>query len=355
MIANNGVLGPAPLNVDDSSISPGPNQSTYIEQPGLTDMSYNCMMHEALICWRRLTHVPTDSQGQPATIRQEWTERSEIVTDWQQRIQEKYLQRCDSTQPFQRFMLFVGQDMIMTMRLLERRPMHRLFTAGPPPPPPANDFNVLERATDVLERSLLKFSDPGLAPWRWFAWVKWYALAIVLAELCGYGDGALVDRAWEVAEEAFDKLAGLVIDDVLWRSVGKLMQKARGLRDGGLRASSFSASQAGHTRITASHGDIDAGRLGGETDRVWHTDVGSHDQSSQFTYQSGLDTETDRSAVPVPLEDLESAVTETTVDESEYMSWVNWELFVQDVGEFNEQDALGAQIGVSDNSMVHSE
>ena len=361
VIANNGVLGPPPLNIDDSSIVPGPIQSTYIEQPGLTDMSYNCMMHEALICWRRLTHIPTDFKGQPAKIRQDWTERSAIVTDWEQRIHEKYLQHCDSTQPFQNFMLFVGQDMIITMRLLERRPMHRLFSAGPPPPP-NNDFNVLKRATDVLERSLLKFSDPGLAPWRWFAWVKWYALAIVLAELCGQtGNGGLVDRAWKVAEEAFDKLAGLVIDDVLWTSVGKLRQKARSWRDDGLRASSLSASKAGDTRTTSSHGgDISTGRLSGETDRLqdqawaWDADVGAHDQSSRSAYQSELGTQTGGSTMPVAVP-AEDAVMETTVDESEYMSWVNWELFVQDVGDCNEQEALEAQIGVSCNKIVQSE
>ena len=349
VIASNGVLGRAPLNVNDSIISPGSSQSTCVEQPGLTDMSFNCMMHEALICWRRLTHVPTDSKGQPANIRQEWTERYKIVTDWEQRTHEKYLRHCDSSQPFQQFMSFVGQDMIITMRLLERRPMHRLFSAGPPP---ADDFNVLELATDVLERSLLKFTDPSFAPWSWFAWIKWYALAIVLAELCGHGNGALIDRAWKVAEEAFPKLAGLVIDDVLWRSVEKLMQKARSMRDGS-RASSLPTSATLHPRTTSSHGDINTGRLNIETDEIqdhawsWQADIGAHDRSSLSIYQSEHRTETGQSRTPVSVEDMEKAVTEITVDESEYMSWVNWELFVQDVGDYNEQDTSEAQMGAS--------
>ena len=343
VIAGNGVLGHPPLNLNDSFISPDSSQSTYVEQQGLTDMSYNCMMHEALICWRRLTHVSTDSTGQPVNIRQEWTERSEIVTDWERRIRQKYLRHCDSTQPFQRFMIFVGQDMMITMRLLERRPMHRLFSAGPPP---ADAFNVLEVATDVLERSLLKFTDPSLAPWSWFAWVKWYALAIVLAELCGHGNGALTDRAWKVAEEAFPKLAELVIDDVLWRSVEKLMHKARSTRDGS-QASSRPFSVTVLPQTKSSHEDINTSRLSIETNEIqdhasWscRTEVGAFDQSSPSTYQSKPRTEIEHSKSPVLAEHTESTGTETTVEnESEYMSWVNWELFVQDVGGYyNEQE-----------------
>ncbi|KAF6238306.1 hypothetical protein HO173_003586 [Letharia columbiana] len=222
VIAHNGLLGRPPLNMDDSAMSSAFSRSVFVEQPGLTDMSFSCMTHEGLICWRRLTHVPTNSEGQPVKIRQDWTNRSKIVIDWEQRMNERYLKHCDTTQPFQRFMKIVGQDMIVSMRLLERRPMHRLFRAGPPP---ADDFNVLEVATDVVEASILKFTDPSLAPWSWFAWVKWYILAVVLAELCGNGNGALIDRAWRVAEEAFAKFSDLVIDDVLWRSVERLIAK----------------------------------------------------------------------------------------------------------------------------------
>ena len=124
-------------------------------------MSYNSMAHDALFSWRWLTHIPTDSEGQAVQIRQELSNRSKIVTDWEQRISERYLQYCDSKQPFQRFMKSVGEGMIKTLKLPERRPMHRLFSAGPPP---ADDFNVLGSATDVVERSLLKFSDSSLAP-----------------------------------------------------------------------------------------------------------------------------------------------------------------------------------------------
>ena len=346
VIANNGVLGRPPLNIDDSVLSSAPSQSAFVERPGLTDMSYSSMMHDALICWRKLTHVTTDAEGQPVKIRQEWTNRSKIVMEWEQRTHERYLQYCDSKQPFQRFMNFVGQDMIISMRLLERRPMHRLFSAGPPP---ADGFNVLKLATEVVERSLLKFTDPSLAPWSWFAWVKWYVLAIMLAELCGRGNGALIDRAWKVAEEAFSTFADLVIDDVLWRSVERLMRKARSTRDDS-RGSSLTISAPTHPRATSSQGDFDSGRLSEEAnqiqdhERIWHAEMRDRDRSS---HNSELPTESIQSRTQLLPVDMDISAPEARVDESEYMSWINWELFVQDVGNLNEQDTREASFGGS--------
>lgn len=330
VIAHNGLLRHPPMNIDDSAISSSSSRSAFVERPGLTDMSFSSMTHEALICWRRLTHVPTDAEGQPVKIRQEWTTRSKIVIEWEQRINERYLQYCDTTQPLQRFMKIVGQDVIISMRLLERRPMHRLFSAGPPP---ADDFNVLELATDVVERSLLKFTDPSLAPWSWFAWVKWYVLAIILAEICGHGGGALVDRAWKVAEEAFPIFADLVIDDVLWRSVEKLMRKARSMRAKPSNGNSNSSSEKWGNGSPGS-------------DWTWHADIPAHDRVSQFNQDPGPPSETGRLRTQLLPVDVHDLVPEKMVDEPEYMSWVNWELFVQDVGNFNEQDMLELPFGV---------
>lgn len=348
VIANNGLLGSPPLDIDDSMVSPASNQSAFVEQPGLTNMSFSLMTQGALICWRRLTHVPTDSDGQPVKIRQEWAKRSKIVTDWEQHINERYLNHCNPTQPLQRFMRIVGQDMIVSKKLLVRRPMHRLFSAGPPP---ADDFNVLEVATEVVERSLLKFTDPSLAAWSWFAWVKWYVLAVVLAELCGHGNGVLIDRAWEIAEEAFIVFADLVIDDVLWRSVEKLMRKARSKRDGS-QVSSLPIRAPLGSQATSSHGNLNASMSNEEECRLqnskWtsHAEMRAHDRIPQLGQNAGPPRETGQPRPPLlPTEVQSSVPPETLVDESDYMSWVNWELFVEDVGNSNEQDMLGLSSG----------
>lgn len=317
VIANSGLLGRPPLNINDSVISPDSSRSAFFEQPGLTDMSFSLMTHAALICWRKLTHVPTDSEGQPAKKRQEWAKK------------------------------IVGQDMIVAKKLLVRRPMHRLFSAGPPP---ADDFNVLEVATDVVERSLLKLTDPSLAPWSWFAWVKWYVLAVMLAELCGHANGALINRAWKVAEEAFTKFAGLVIDDVLWRSVEKLMRKARFTRDNS-RGSLLPLSAPVSSRATSSHENFNSSRSNkGEhepqdNEWTWQADMRVHDRISQPLQYTEPPIETGQSRPQLLPVDVDSSMPEPWVDEPEYMSWVNWELFVQDVGNLNEQDTLDSSLG----------
>ena len=329
VIANNGVLGRPPLNIDDSVLSSASCQPPFPEKPGLTDMSFNSMTHEGLIVWRRLTHVPSDSEGQPVKIRQEWAKRSKIVTDWEQRIHERYLQYCDPSQPFQRYMKFVGQDMVITAKLLERRPMHRLFSAGPPP---ADNFNILDLATNVIERSLLKLTDPALKPWTWFSWIKWYVLAIVLAELCGHGHGALKDRAWKVAEEAFPILAKVVIDDVLWRSVEKLMRKARSIRDAS-QVSSLPVPAPIYPQAIPSQENIYTGRPTGVEYRL------------QTVEWSKPPTETSDSRIQLPPVNVNIPAPGTWAEDSDYMSWVNWELFVQDVGLVNEQGTLGESFG----------
>ena len=350
VIANNGVLGRPPLNIDDAVLSLASSQSLLVEQPGLTDMSYSCMMHDALICMRKLTHVPTDSEGQPVKIRQEWANRSKIVKDWEQRVHDRYLQYCDSTQIFQQFMKFVGQDMIVTMRLLERRPMHRLFSTGPPP---ADEFNVLELATDVVERSFLKFTNPAFAPWSWFTWVKWYVLAIMLAELCGHGVGPLIDRAWKVAEEAFPMFADLVIDDVLWKSVGKLMRKARSTKVAP-RGSPLPVPTPTYPQATHSQGNMrddwtNKGEYQLQSDELdWHGGMyRDHKQTSESIQNSIPLSETGQSGRQLPPVNEEMSASETFTDNCGYMSWVSWENFVRDVGDFDEQNALEGSYGDS--------
>ena len=348
VIASNGLLGRPPLNIDDSTISPASDQSAFVEKSGLTNMSFSSMTHEALICWRKLTHVPTDCEGQPLKIRQEWSKRYQIVQDWEKNMNERFLRHCDMTQPLQRFMKIVGQDMVISKKLLVRRPMHRLFSAGPPP---ADGFNVLEVATDVVERSLQKFTDPTLAAWSWFGWVKWYVLAIILAELCGPGSGPLIDRAWRVAEEAFPKFAELVIDDILWRSVEKIMQKARATRDSSLRSSTLSSMPTSvSSRGVSLNGILSSGGLNeGENqfqDNWWHADdTRLHNGLPQSNPNAEPLSVTSQLKPPLPPIDMDSSVPEAWVDEPEYMSWINWGLFVQDVGDYNEQNMLDMSFG----------
>ena len=154
------------------------------------------MTHEMLHIMRRLAHVPVDHVGRPMQT-QEWSERYSLVEESARVLHDKCLQYCNTSNTFQRFTKAVGEDAVILLRLLVRRPLHRFYSVGPPP---KDDFDVLQVALDVLDRALQKYSNDDFKPWRWFAWSKGYALAVLLAELCEHTTGPRIDRAWNITK-----------------------------------------------------------------------------------------------------------------------------------------------------------
>lgn len=218
---------PLPVNINDDQISPS---STVAPLPSPTsqptEMTLCCMTHRAVICQRRLNSagmVPEDANKSTSEI---WAKKVNIVNSFKAYVDELGAICAVSSTPFTRYAVTCGHGCLVTMKLLMRRPIQRQIHAKPPP---EDDFNTLELATEVLERSILRY-HPEFWPWTWFAWVKWYALAIVLAELCARPDAPGWDRHWRVAKDAFESYATMVADSdsgLLWKPVKRLMQKAR--------------------------------------------------------------------------------------------------------------------------------
>ena len=179
VLVSNVLSSDPPMHINDVDISPN-NDSAAIPKLGFTDMTFPAMTHVMLIYMQRLSHVPVNSEGHPLLI-QDWTDRLATVDDCARVLQEQYLQYCNNAITFQKLTRVVGEDMIITLRLLARRPMHRFYSAGPPS---KDGFDTLGVAMDVVDRSLQKYGNDGFRPWKWFAWTKWYALAVLLAELC---------------------------------------------------------------------------------------------------------------------------------------------------------------------------
>ncbi|KAI9662392.1 MAG: hypothetical protein M1821_008559 [Bathelium mastoideum] len=206
-----------PSNVPDDELYPLSAQTIPKDRQGFTEMSFSCMTHDLMRCHlelERSSKVPDP----------DWEQRRQLVNDTAARTQTKYVQYCDMTVPFQRFTTYCAADALGTLKLLARRPLHRNIKR-----PPSDDTDILEVALEPLERAVSKYNDPTIMAWNWLTWVKWYALSIVLAELCGRTEGHLVARAWHIAEQAFE-LTGKNIADTssgeLWKPVTKLMQKA---------------------------------------------------------------------------------------------------------------------------------
>lgn len=158
---------------------------------------------------------------------------------------------------------------------------------------------MLDVATEILEQTFMKSENSAFKPWQWFSWIKWYALAISFAELINHTKGTNTDRAWNIAEISFVRMKGTIRDDILWKSLEKLMQKAQNARklnnstpesDNGFKAFDFQSGINGGV-------DLDFGQ---------GTPITNGFQQSQ---EEGL------------------------LGEMDMLSWNNWQLFVQDLGD----------------------
>ncbi|KPI42911.1 uncharacterized protein AB675_1827 [Cyphellophora attinorum] len=171
---------------------------------------------------RRLTYVHVNDDGRPFSV-QTWSERLLLVKETAHELQQKYLASCDNATRFQAFARAVGDGMLITMQLLARRPVHRYLGTRAPP---EQEIDILELSLDVLEQGTMKFSTSEFAAWKWFAWSKWYAVAILLSELCQYTCGTLHDRAWTAAERAFAIYKQSEQPGPLWTAMERLKHKA---------------------------------------------------------------------------------------------------------------------------------
>lgn len=245
-----------------------------------------------------MIHTPRDVDGQPL-IQQDWAQRYAIAEDCARSLKGIHLTRCNDVDPFQLYTKAVCEGMVVTLRLLVRRPMYRFQSSKPSPD---DDFNVLDVAADVLDHTLQKASNKDFEPWQWFAWLKWYALAVLLAELCGHTEGLRVDKAWVIAEASFVMTKKLTHDPVLWGSMEKLMRKARAAR-------ASNGTVAGSGSIPT-YNDQTPLHFDGHEAASYHRD---YKFSRSDTHGSSEQHEN-------PWEELEMD------------SWVNWESFIQDLG-----------------------
>jgi hypothetical protein len=297
-LANGVYFKGTPLHINDADISPDDLVSASIRYT-FTDMTFSSAVYEMLRHMRKMIHVPVDADGQPLA-HQNWAQRHSIVEDCARTLREGYLKYCDPADTFQCFTRVVCEAMITTLRLLVRRPMYRFYSDGPPP---KDEFGVLEVARDILDQTLQKVDNNRFKPWEWFVWVKWYALAVLLAELCEHTEGPLVDRAWVTAEASFAKYQGTIKDAALWSSIKNLMHRARSARS----LKNVVAVEASGSISTIDNPLPFEGPV-----------TVALDADSQIT---GVDSY------------VSSSEQANLWEETEMLSWVTWESFVQELGD----------------------
>jgi len=218
-----------PLHIDDAHLS-SMSKSIIQTQERFTDMTFSILVHRAGICQRMMTEIGI-SAFEGTLDRSTATAQKKTILANYERESDHLVGLCDvpSPSPLQKFTMAVAAESLVAMRLLLYRPLHRQTDH---PEPLTEDFEILHVALNVLFRSRDKRSRADFAPWAWFSWVKWYALAVVLAELCT--TNRLVDQDnWTIVQACYDDYADAVADSksgLLWQPIARLMTKVKSMR-----------------------------------------------------------------------------------------------------------------------------
>ena len=189
------------------------------------EMAFCHVTYQATICARKLCDPPTGDSSS-------WDAKVSVVSKFDQSMKSFRSVLDASKDPYAQFTAFAAKDIALNMHLLARRPPYRCKQC---PVPPSDDFNILERTTEILQRGLQKTNDSTFAPWAWFtkAWVKWHTLAVLLAELCVPRSGDLAERAFLVAQATYSQYSELVSQPdagMLWKPVAKLYRRVQQVR-----------------------------------------------------------------------------------------------------------------------------
>lgn len=217
-------MGPAPLNIHDFEMDSRniPEQSV----ASFTEMSFSSMVYEAMMCQKQLCN----SSAMFTNSSDEWRRRLCHVGDFETSMRQKYFGISDHASPIEQITKLASREIVANMHILLRRPP---YVSTRNVIPPDDDFDVIRVATEVLERSL-QLRTPKFSQWAWKSWVKWYVLAVVLAELSAQPESSMFEQAYDVARQSYEQHRQLIADGekgMLWRPIVKLMRRVTQLKE----------------------------------------------------------------------------------------------------------------------------
>ncbi|KAF2814508.1 uncharacterized protein BDZ99DRAFT_471927 [Mytilinidion resinicola] len=302
-----------PAYVNDAELTGLPTTSG-----GFTDMSPSLVTHLAMVSYRRLGYDFTSRGSQSRDQLQTWNDRLGVLTRFENEMQERVVRYCDDSDPLQFNAKMTASHIAASVRLLLYRPMHRTPQESRPPP---DEFDVLIAATGVVERSLFKNRPPILNPWGWFIWVPWYALAVVLAEICTQPDHPSINRAWTAAESAFEQYSQQIADaytGMLWRPIVKLMKKTRMVLHNRYKTADILTGHAFENAPT-------------QTTTTLRSTIKPEESPREFLQDGGVpDMDQNLFAGPIEDKDLVAAL-DSLGHFTDPSPWMDWDLFLDDV------------------------
>ncbi|KAH8898254.1 hypothetical protein GQ53DRAFT_837208 [Thozetella sp. PMI_491] len=307
-----------PLEIDDDELTPEHVRET--SKSEFTDMSFSSMLYGSMVRSRKayeLCQAPRNGWA-------DWPKRLEMVASWEQWVQKKYGAINDSSSPVLRFQLHMAGLVTASLSFMLRRPPSRQPCDAVPP---WDDFDVMGAAASILRLNLLITTHPDFAPWSWKFCVPWTPQAILLVELSTRPWGPASDAAYLVAIESYRQLAPHITDSqsgMLWRPIMKLMRRAE-------KAKKMAMSQRVARVMNYSMPSF-ADREGPDTFSAT-IPGGTREPEPLMGQLPGLDVFVATGAAPTATgyEELQQ-LSGLNLDVD--MSWMHWDLFLQDAESF---------------------
>lgn len=236
-------MGPMPININDADMSP--DATSLVPSLGFTDMAFSLLAFEAVTHQKRMCEA------------EDWETKLQVVKSYED-VAQRAIKSAKGNSPLEILNREGAMSIALNMALLVRRPPYKQHRNTVPE---SDDFDIMGCAVTILEGYLIK-KRTDLASWEWKDWIPWYALAVVLAELCRTPTGPIADRAWTAARELYQRHARPASDlesGMLWKPLTKLMRRVQRERPGaspepiGLRASSSNNSSVSPPQPTVLH------------------------------------------------------------------------------------------------------
>ncbi|RDW63639.1 hypothetical protein BP6252_11184 [Coleophoma cylindrospora] len=215
-----------PRNLNDSDF--GPTSGCLPKaRIGTTDMTFSLICMDVSNTCLVVNYVPPRKQRVLSIAQQE-----DIIKGCTGRIDSIYLAGSVASDPKTWVVSTIGQLLILRLWLVVQYPLQSVrlnkqyFPSG----------LALRTATLYLAlRESLEESEYSTGH-RWFfqTYVPWHALAVALVALCKQTKGPLVEQAWSIIDQGFEKWGGRMADSqggILWSPIKSLMRKARAARE----------------------------------------------------------------------------------------------------------------------------
>ncbi|KAF4984934.1 hypothetical protein FDECE_16963 [Fusarium decemcellulare] len=164
---------------------------------GLTEMTFSIVRFESTRIFRHLQYMSTSPSDGPSPARS-MEEKKRMISDIQNRLDEIYLKHLDLSNPLSWFTSTICQIVFGKMSLVAYHPSLRKGSSDGVPD------GLFAEATGVIECWLRLNEEKSTRRWRWLCetYFQWYALALLLSELCKRTQGEEVDRTWRAVEGA---------------------------------------------------------------------------------------------------------------------------------------------------------